>query len=144
MFAVVMGAFLVPSRLSAVPISAHRHNGLRPMTAPPPRLAELIGGLTLASDFATAFPPEKVLRTAVLVVELGRRAGLRDAELRDAYYVTVLRFLGCTGFAHEEAHVYGAGDDLGTRNVMSMADAATPVGTLRAITAGLRGAASAD
>ncbi len=79
----------------------------------------------------------------MLVVELGRRAGLRDAELRDAYYVTVLRFLGCTGFAHEEAHVYGAGDDLGTRNVMSMADAANPVGTLRAITAGIGRGASA-
>jgi HD-GYP domain-containing protein (c-di-GMP phosphodiesterase class II)/DNA-binding CsgD family transcriptional regulator len=103
----------------------------------PFRLAELVGGLALASDFVNGFPPEKVLRTAVLAVELGRRAGLDDATLRDAYYVAMLRFLGCTGFAHEEAHVYGAGDDLVTRNVMAMADAGDPIGTVRAIATGL-------
>jgi HD-GYP domain-containing protein (c-di-GMP phosphodiesterase class II)/DNA-binding CsgD family transcriptional regulator len=103
----------------------------------PFRLAELVGGLALASDLANAFPPEKVLRTVILAVEVGRRAGYDDATLRDAYYVSILRFLGCTGFAHEEAHIYGAGDDSVTRNVMAMADAADPVGTLRAIATGL-------
>ena len=103
----------------------------------PVRLAELVGGLALASDFANGFPPEKVLRTAILAVELGRRAGLDDATLRDAYYVAVLRFLGCTGFAHEEAHVYGAGDDMVTRNLMAMADAGDPLGTMRSIATGL-------
>ena len=109
----------------------------------PFRLAELVGGLALASDFANGFPPEKVLRTAILAVELGRRAGLDDPTLRDAYYVTVLRFLGCTGFAHEEAHIYGAGDDIVTRSVMATADAGDPVGTMRAIAGGLGRGASA-
>src|SRR6476620_3521834 len=103
--------------------------------APAGRLAELLGGLTLAADLANGFPPEKVLRTAVLAVEIGRRTGLDDEALRDAYYVAILRFLGCTAFAHEEAHLYGAGNDLATRNVMSMADAANPIGTLGAIAA---------
>lgn len=99
------------------------------------RLAELVGGLALACDLVNAFPPEKVLRTAILAVEIGRRAGVTDEKLRDAYYVSLLRFLGCTGFAHEEAHVYGAGDDRGTRNVMAFADATNPVGTIGAIVA---------
>lgn len=98
------------------------------------RLAELIGGLSLASDLANDFPAERTLRNAILSVELGRRAGYDDATLRDAYYVTLFRALGCTGFAHEEAHQYGGGDDLRTRNVMAMADVTNPVATVAAIT----------
>lgn len=103
--------------------------------ATPFRLAELIGGLTLAADLVNGFPPEKVLRTAVLAVEVGRRAGLAEATLRDAYYVTLFRFLGCTAFAHEEAADYGAGDDIATRNAMALADLSEPAQTLREIVA---------
>lgn len=99
----------------------------------PFRLAELIGGLTLAADLVNGFPPEKVLRTVVLAVEIGRRAGVSDATLRDAYYATLFRFLGCTAFAHEEAASYGAGDDIATRNAMALADLTEPAQTLRGI-----------
>jgi hypothetical protein len=101
------------------------------------RLAELMGGLALASDLVNAFPPEKVMRTVVLAVEIGRRAGHDDATLRDAYWVSLLRFLGCTGFAHEEAAIYGAGNDLATRNTMAMADATNVPATLGRIVRGL-------
>ena len=97
------------------------------------RLAELVGGLSLAADYANGYPPEKCLRSAVLAVAIGQRAGLSEDALRDGYWVTVLRFLGCTAFAHEEAHDYGAGDDLRVRNTMGMADATNPLGTLRSI-----------
>lgn len=106
------------------------------------RLAELLGGLTLAADLVNGFPPEKVLRTAILAVKIGEHAGLSAAARRDAYYLTLFRFLGCTGFAHEEAALYGAGDDIGTRNVMALADAADPAGTLRAIIRGIGEGAS--
>jgi HD-GYP domain-containing protein (c-di-GMP phosphodiesterase class II) len=101
------------------------------------RMAEVLGGLSLACDLADGFPPEKVLRSAVLAVELGRAHGVGDADLRDAYYATLLRYVGCTAFSHEEAHVYGAGDDIGTRQVMAMADAADALGTVRAIVRGV-------
>ena len=97
------------------------------------RLAELLGGLMLAADLVNGFPPEKVLRTAVLAVRLGERAGLVAAALRDAYYLTIFRFLGCTGFAHEEGAAYGAGDDITTRNVMALADPTELGQTLGAI-----------
>jgi HD-GYP domain-containing protein (c-di-GMP phosphodiesterase class II) len=97
------------------------------------RLAELIGGLVLASDLVNGFPAEKVLRTVVLTRELARCAAFDEEVAHDAYYVALFRFLGCTGFAHEEAHIYGAGDDATTRNVMAMADVTNPVATLRAI-----------
>src|SRR5688572_1041392 len=105
----------------------------RSMRADSVRLAELLGGLTLAADLVNGFPPEKVLRTAILAAKIGQRAGLGAAACRDAYYLTLFRFLGCTGFAHEEARYYGAGNDIATRNVMALADAADPVRTLSAI-----------
>lgn len=109
------------------------------------RMAELLGGLTLACDVASANPPEKAMRTVVLAVELGRRHGVAEPELRDAYYVNLLRYLGCVGFAHEEAHRYGAGDDIATRALMGMADFGDPVGTARRIVSRLgRGGALVD
>jgi HD-GYP domain-containing protein (c-di-GMP phosphodiesterase class II) len=101
------------------------------------RLAELLGGLSLACDVADGFPPEKVMRTVVLATELGRRRGLSGEALRDVYYTSLLRYLGCTGFSHEEAHLYGAGNDIATRNVMSMADMADPIGTIGRVVKGV-------
>src|SRR5689334_22902408 len=62
------------------------------------RLAELMASLSLATDLGTAFPLEKALRNALLAVELGRAYGLSEPELSDAYYVAMLRFLGCTAY----------------------------------------------
>jgi HD-GYP domain-containing protein (c-di-GMP phosphodiesterase class II) len=113
------------------------------MPTPPIRLAEVLGGLTLAADYANDFPPEKVLRTAVLAVEIGRRAGLGEDVLRDAFYLVMFRYLGCTAFAHEEASIYGGGDDQSVRNTMAMADATNPLGTLGSIVLHVGGRAPA-
>ena len=101
------------------------------------RLAELLGGLSLACDVADGFPLEKLLRTVILAVELARRHGLPAELQRDVFYATFLRYAGCTAFSHEEAHRYGAGDDIGTRQVMALADPADPVGLLRSVAAGI-------
>ncbi len=90
------------------------------------RLAEVMSGLSLSCDAANGNEPGKVIRTATLAVAIGRQHGLGPDELRDAYYVNVLRFLGCTAFAHEETHVYGGGDDIAVRRTMALADAANP------------------
>jgi HD-GYP domain-containing protein (c-di-GMP phosphodiesterase class II)/DNA-binding CsgD family transcriptional regulator len=100
-------------------------------------LAELLGGLSLGCDLADGFPPEKVMRTVVLAVELARMQGIEGEALRDVYYTSLLRFLGCTAFAHEEANLYGAGDDINTRSVMALADAASPVDIVGRIVRGI-------
>jgi len=79
------------------------------------------------------FPPGKVLRTAVLAAALAKAAGYDAEAQRDAYWVSLLRFLGCTGFAHEEAHVYGGGNDHSVRWVMALADATNPAATVTSI-----------
>jgi HD-GYP domain-containing protein (c-di-GMP phosphodiesterase class II) len=97
-----------------------------------PRLAELLGALSLATDLAAGLGYETALRTALIAVRLGERLGLRGAVLRDVYYTGLLRFLGCTAFAHEMAQV-GGGDDMALLQALTPVDAAQPLATLRTI-----------
>jgi hypothetical protein len=66
------------------------------------RLAELLGRLSLALDIANDWPYGKAVRSVVLAVELGRLAGATNEELHDTFWVSLLSYLGCTGFAREE------------------------------------------
>lgn len=84
---------------------------LTAMAAPPIPLNELLGNLSLAADLAVGVGEEGGLRTALLAVAIGRRLGLAGAQLSDVYYAGLLRYLGCTGFAHETAQA-GGGDDI--------------------------------
>jgi HD-GYP domain-containing protein (c-di-GMP phosphodiesterase class II) len=67
------------------------------------RLAELAAALSLATDLGMGQPLEQALRTCLLAVTVGRDLGVPDSELRDVYYLALLRFIGCTADAHEEA-----------------------------------------
>jgi HD-GYP domain-containing protein (c-di-GMP phosphodiesterase class II)/DNA-binding CsgD family transcriptional regulator len=116
---------------------AYRLRYTRAVSQAPTRLAELLGGLSLACDLADGFPPEKVLRTCVLGVELARRHGLSPELVRDVFYTGLLRYTGCTAFSHEEAHHYGAGDDIAVRHTMALADVADPIGTFRQVVSGV-------
>lgn len=103
------------------------------------RLAELLGGLSLACDLADGFAPETILRITTLAAAIGKRHGLSTGDLHDVYYVTLLKYLGCTAFAHEETHEYGAGNDIDVRRTMSLADPAQLVFSLRRIGRGVGG-----
>jgi len=107
-----------------------------------PRVSEVLGALASTADIASGFPLGKVLRTAILSATLARHAGHDARVAGDAYFLSLLCYLGCTGFSHEEAHRYGAGDDVALRNTMSMADATDKLGTLGRMMRGLAPEAS--
>lgn len=65
------------------------------------RLAELMATLALATDLARGQPLEHKLRTCLLAVRLGELLGLGEDRLSEVYYVALLRWIGCTGHAHE-------------------------------------------
>ena len=65
------------------------------------------------------------MRTAVIAVRLAKAAGLGADSARDAYYAGLLRFLGCTGYAHEQALI-NAGDDLGFLRIYADVDLGDP------------------
>jgi HD-GYP domain-containing protein (c-di-GMP phosphodiesterase class II) len=96
-----------------------------------PRLAELLGSLSLATDLAAGLPPETALRTAVIAARLGAAAGIAEAPLCDLFYTGLLRFLGCSAFAYEMAGRYAAGDDLGLLRELTAVDTTRPLAVLR-------------
>ena len=92
------------------------------MEAPAIRLAEFVGALSLATDLSVGCPMETALRCSLLAVRLGAELGCDGPALHDAYYAALLRLLGCTGAAHEEAWRFGGGDDIGLRNAFLKTD----------------------
>lgn len=100
------------------------------------RVAEVLGALASAADLANGFAFGKVLRTSILASRLAVLAGLDDEVVAESYFLSQLRYLGCTSFAHEEGHRYGAGDDVALRHTMAMVDGADKVGALSAMWSG--------
>ena len=93
------------------------------------RLVELLAALSLATDLANGFPMEKGLRNCLLAFLIGRELGLVDDELADVYYFGLLRSIGCTSYAYEEA--VATGDDRNFRNSFAGLDSSQPADMMR-------------
>src|SRR5687767_11662700 len=90
------------------------------------RLAEVIGALSLAADVSSGLAMEKGLRTVLVAARLARQLGLENEQQNTVFWVSALRFVGCTGFAHEEATV-AAGDDNSVRQTLIYANFDQPL-----------------
>jgi HD-GYP domain-containing protein (c-di-GMP phosphodiesterase class II)/DNA-binding CsgD family transcriptional regulator len=88
------------------------------------RTAELVAALSLATDLGNGYPLEKTLRTCLLALRIAERLGLSPAEQADVYYLTLLRSIACTSYAHEEANLLG-GDDIAANLLYGAADSAS-------------------
>ncbi len=92
------------------------------MDTPPLRLAELVATLALAQDNAFGQPLESQLRSCLLATWIAEAAEV-DAEVRETtYWVALLRYIGCTGHAHEVATLFG--DEIAIRARTLVHDAA--------------------
>ncbi len=101
--------------------------------APSLRLGELVATLALAQDNAFGQPLESQLRSCLLATWMCDAAGVED-EVRDtAYWVALLRYVGCTGHAHEVATVFG--DEIAIRAQTLVHDAANPSEVMRDVLA---------
>ncbi|MEO8482204.1 MAG: HD domain-containing phosphohydrolase [Acidobacteriota bacterium] len=97
--------------------------------AAPLRLGEFVATLALAQDNAFGQPLESQLRSCLLASWICEAAGV-DRETRDAtYWVALLRYIGCTGHAHEVATVFG--DEIAIRAQTLVHDAANPAEVMR-------------
>jgi HD-GYP domain-containing protein (c-di-GMP phosphodiesterase class II)/DNA-binding CsgD family transcriptional regulator len=74
---------------------------------PPLRLGEFVATLALAQDNAFGQPLESQLRSCLLATWICEAAGCGDDVREDAYWVALLRYVGCTGHAHEVATLFG-------------------------------------
>lgn len=85
------------------------------------RLSDLLAALSVATDLGMGQLPEKAVRSCMLATGLGRALGLPDEEVRDVFYASLLRHIGCTATASPEARWFG-GDELASRRTYEPAD----------------------
>jgi hypothetical protein len=81
--------------------------------APPLRLAEVAGVLSLATDLAMGQPLEHGLRTAMLALRTAQAIGLPEDDLVTVFYTGMLHFAGCTAESEIDARFFG--DELAAR-----------------------------
>lgn len=91
------------------------------MTTQDLRLADLLVAISVATDLGMGHEPEKAARSCLLATRLARGLDLPEDDVRDVYLATLLRHLGCTATAHEEAYLFG-GDELVSRPPSEAAD----------------------
>lgn len=99
------------------------------------RLADVVGALSLAADVSSGLAMEKGLRTVLVATRLARLLGLSLEDEGTVFWVTALRFVGCTAFAPEEAG-FAAGDDNSMRQTMVFVDFDQPLDALRRVIRG--------
>jgi HD-GYP domain-containing protein (c-di-GMP phosphodiesterase class II) len=109
-----------PSRV----VRSMRLRGRSPLCDPSEvdsRLAEIVASLSLATEAAAGVPPETAARAAIVATRVAESMGGGTQERQDVYYASLLRYIGCTSFAHETAW-YGGGDDIALLRTMTPAD----------------------
>ena len=108
-------------------------SGGLPIFDTPLRLGELVATLALAQDNAFGQPLESQLRSCLLATWICEAAGFEDEVCETAYWVALLRYVGCTGHAHEVATVFG--DEIAIRAQTLVHDAANPAEVMRDVMA---------
>ena len=97
------------------------------------RLSEFVATLALAQDNAFGQPLESQLRSCLLATWICEAAGF-EQDVRDtAYWVALLRYVGCTGHAHEVATVFG--DEIAIRGATLTHDAGNPAEVMKDVVA---------
>jgi HD-GYP domain-containing protein (c-di-GMP phosphodiesterase class II) len=108
-------------------------SGGHPIFDTPLRLSEFVATLALAQDNAFGQPLESQLRSCLLATSICEAAGFDDELRATVYWVALLRYVGCTGHAHEVATVFG--DEIAIRAQTLVHDAANPTEVMRDVMA---------
>ncbi|MEA2381320.1 MAG: hypothetical protein QOH72_1291 [Solirubrobacteraceae bacterium] len=96
----------------------------------PVGIGGVVAALSATSDLTRGHPPGEAMRACLLATELARRAGLDDADRRDAFYAALMRFAGCAATSHELAAALG-GDDVAVRAGGDLIDGTRPAEAMR-------------
>ena len=108
-------------------------SGEFPIFTKPLRLGEFVATLALAQDNAFGQPLESQLRSCLLASWICDAAGFDKGVRDDVYWVALLRYVGCTGHAHEVATVFG--DEIAIRAQTLVHDAANPAEVMHDVVA---------
>src|SRR5512136_773232 len=104
-------------------------SGEHPILATPLRLGEFVATLALAQDNAFGQPLESQLRSCLIATWMCEAAGFEKSVRETVYWVALLRYVGCTGHAHEVAILFG--DEIAIRAQTLVHDAGNPAEVMR-------------
>lgn len=79
----------------------------------------------MMTDLTMGQPMEQAMRGCLLAAQLARSMGLSEKDLVGIYYTTLLKYLGCTAYAHEQALLFG-GDDIAINTGAATVDFGNP------------------
>ena len=88
------------------------------------RLADLLGGLSVVADLGFGLPPEEAMRSCLIGTALARELGVPEHEVQKTFYASLLVHVGCTGYSHETAAVFG--DELQNTRAVAKTNFADP------------------
>jgi HD-GYP domain-containing protein (c-di-GMP phosphodiesterase class II)/DNA-binding CsgD family transcriptional regulator len=71
------------------------------------RLADLLGGLSVACDLGFGLPPEEAMRSCLIATAVARRRGMPEPEVAEAFYTALLMHVGCSALSHETVAAWG-------------------------------------
>ena len=77
------------------------------------RVAEVLAAVSLTTDLASGVAFEKGLRTCAVATAFGRELGLPPDELSVVFHAALVRAIGCTSHASENADDFE--DDIASR-----------------------------
>ena len=95
------------------------------------RLAEIAALLALAQDGAFGQPTDSQLRGALLAHEIADHCDLDEGTREALFWAAPLRYIGCTGHAHEVAVLFG--DEIEFRARTLREDQANPAEVMRTV-----------
>ena len=87
------------------------------------RLADLLAGLSRLADVGFGLPMGAAVRSCALATRLAHSLDLSPDDVRTAYYTALLHHVGCVGYAHETAQLFG--DDLVANRAAGRTNAAS-------------------
>src|SRR3989442_3518658 len=87
-------------------------------------MAELMAALSIATDLGMGQPVESALCSCVVAMRLGAALHFDGNTLRDVYYQSLLRYIGCNADTYAMAALFG--DELALRHDFASLDPGRP------------------
>lgn len=88
------------------------------------RQAEVVVALSRATELAMGQPVDFALRSCVLGVDLARALGMDAEDVREVFYLALMRYVGCNAETYALAALFG--DEIALRRALAPIDLASP------------------
>lgn len=89
-------------------------------TTPGIRQAEILVALSRATELAMGQPADLALRSCVLAVDLARALGMARENVREVFYLALMRYIGCNAETYALTALFG--DEIALRRALAPID----------------------